>query len=181
MLAVAWGGIVEHMTHKQLTTGIAVFVGLAVVAIFFIFSNPFSMPDTQSQTAAAVVADAQGGLVVQDEVVGTGAEARAGDTLSVNYTGKLQDGTVFDSSLSAGRAPFEFVLGAGRVILGWDQGLQGMKVGGKRLLIIPPGLAYGAQGSGPIPPNAMLVFEVDLLSVTPPSATPVAPEGPAAN
>lgn len=167
------------MTHKRLTTGIAVFVGLSVVAIFFIFSNPFSMPDTQSQTA--IVADGQGGLVVQDEIVGTGAEARAGDTLSVNYTGKLQDGTVFDSSLGSGRVPYEFVLGAGNVIPGWDQGLQGMKVGGKRLLIIPPELAYGVQGNGPIPPNAMLVFEVDLLSAAPASTVPAAPEGPAAN
>ncbi|MDO8517916.1 MAG: FKBP-type peptidyl-prolyl cis-trans isomerase [bacterium] len=166
------------MTHKQLTTGIAVFVGLAVVAIFFIFTNPFAMTNTQTQTAAV---GSQGALVVQDEVVGTGAEARAGDTLSVNYTGKLQDGTVFDSSLSAGRMPFQFTIGAGRVIQGWDQGLQGMKVGGKRLLIIPPELAYGAQGNGPIPQNATLVFEIDLLSVTPPSIAPAAPEGPAAD
>ena len=167
------------MIKKQLTTGIAVVAGLAVVSVFFIFANPFSM--SQTQQPAAVGTSGEGGLVMQDEVVGTGATATVGDTLTVNYTGKLQDGTVFDSSLSAGRTPFPFVLGAGRVIPGWDQGLQGMKVGGKRLLIIPPALAYGAQGQGPIPPNATLVFEVDLLSVTPASTAPAVPEGSAAN
>ena len=158
------------MTKKQLTTGIAVFAGLSVVAIFFIFSNPFLMTNTQGQTAAVV--DGQGGLIVQDERVGTGDTAQVGDMLTVNYTGKLQDGTVFDSSLGAGREPFKFVLGAGNVIPGWDQGLQGMKVSGKRLLIIPPALAYGEQGQGPIPPNATLIFEVDLLDATNPSAVP---------
>ena len=148
--------------------------GLTVVAVFFIFANPFSMSQNQQQVAAGA-----SGLVVQDEIVGTGATAAAGDTLSVNYTGKLQDGTVFDTSV--GRAPFQFTLGAGRVIPGWDQGLQGMKAGGKRLLIIPSDLAYGAQGNGPIPPNATLIFEVELLSVTSAGAAPAAPEGPAAN
>jgi FKBP-type peptidyl-prolyl cis-trans isomerase len=100
---------------------------------------------------------------VQDEVVGTGAEARVGDTLSVNYTGKLQNGTVFDTSV--GRTPIQFTLGAGQVIQGWEQGLQGMKVGGKRLLLIPSGLAYGASGYGPIPANAALIFEVELVGV----------------
>ncbi len=162
------------MTHKQLTVGIAVAAGLAVIAIFFIFVNPFSMMQPQGTQ------DGVGGLVVQDETVGTGEIAQPGDRLVVNYTGKLQDGTVFDSS--AGRDPFPFVLGTGNVIPGWDQGLQGMKVGGKRLLIIPPGLAYGAQGMGPIPPNATLIFEVSLVKVEHPAAgMPPAPEGAAAN
>jgi len=104
-------------------------------------------------------------LVATDTVIGTGAEAKPGDTLTVNYTGKLQNGTVFDTSV--GRAPFSFVLGAGQVIPGWDLGLQGMKVGGKRTLVIPPDMAYGSQGVGPIPPNSTLQFEVELLSVTP--------------
>lgn len=111
------------------------------------------------------------GLVIQDETVGTGAAAQSGDTLTVNYTGKLDNGTIFDTSV--GKTPFQFTLGAGQVIPGWDQGLQGMKVGGKRILIIPPEMAYGAQGIGPIPPNATLTFEVELLGVTP--ATNTAP------
>lgn len=131
-----------------------------------------------SQSAASM--NGGGQLVVQDEVVGTGQEVQPGDTLTVNYTGKLQDGTVFDTSV--GGQPISFVLGAGQVIPGWDQGLMGMKVGGKRLLIIPPSLAYGSQGVGPIPPNATLTFEVEVLSATRPSTTtPPIPEGPAAD
>lgn len=106
-----------------------------------------------------------GQLVVQDEVVGQGAEAGPGDTVAVDYTGKLSDGTVFDTSV--GRQPITFTLGAGQVIPGWEQGIAGMREGGKRILIIPPGLAYGSQGIGPIPPNATLTFEVTLVKVTP--------------
>lgn len=111
-------------------------------------------------------------LVVQDEVVGTGATAEPGDTLTLNYTGKLANGTVFDTSV--GKQPFQFILGAGQVIPGWDQGLVGMKVGGTRVLIIPPSLAYGPNDYGPIPGNSTLTFEVQLLDVTPPSAAPAA-------
>lgn len=105
-------------------------------------------------------------LVVEDLVVGTGAEAVVGKTVSVNYTGWLTNGDKFDSSFDAGQ-PFGFVLGQKEVIDGWDQGVVGMKVGGKRKLTIPPDLAYGDQGAGGgvIPPNATLVFEVELLSV----------------
>jgi FKBP-type peptidyl-prolyl cis-trans isomerase FkpA len=105
-------------------------------------------------------------LVVEDLVVGTGATAAVGNTLTVNYTGTFLDGTKFDSSLDPGRTPFSFVLGAGQVIAGWDQGLVGMKVGGRRKLTIPPELAYGSTGRGSIPPNTTLVFVVDLLSVS---------------
>lgn len=130
--------------------------------------NPFAAGEFLASQSAAVgsgVAAAPVQLIVQDEIVGSGAEARVGDTLSVNYTGKLDDGTVFDTSV--GRAPFEFVLGAGQVIQGWDQGLIGMKEGGKRLLIIPAALGYGSSGYGPIPPNATLIFEVQLVGVEP--------------
>jgi FKBP-type peptidyl-prolyl cis-trans isomerase len=96
---------------------------------------------------------------------GTGPEARKGQTVSVHYTGWLQNGTKFDSSHDR-RQPFGFPLGAGHVIRGWDEGVAGMKVGGKRKLIIPPDLGYGARGAGGvIPPNATLVFEVELLGV----------------
>ncbi len=102
-------------------------------------------------------------MVAQDEVVGTGAEATVGSTVTVNYTGKFENGTVFDTSV--GKTPFSFQLGAGQVIAGWDQGLQGMKVGGKRLLIVPAALGYGANDYGPIPGNSTLIFEVELLNV----------------
>jgi FKBP-type peptidyl-prolyl cis-trans isomerase FkpA len=97
--------------------------------------------------------------------VGTGTAASAGKKVKVHYTGWLTDGTKFDSSLDRGQ-PFEFVLGKGQVIAGWDRGVDGMKIGGKRKLTIPPELGYGARGfPGAIPPNSTLVFEVELLGV----------------
>ena len=105
-------------------------------------------------------------LIVQDLIVGTGAEANSGDSVTVQYVGVLfANGKEFDSSWKAGK-PFTFDLGSGGVIAGWDQGVEGMKVGGRRRLIIPAELAYGAAGSPPsIPANAALVFDVDLVSV----------------
>jgi FKBP-type peptidyl-prolyl cis-trans isomerase len=105
------------------------------------------------------------GLQYQDVVTGTGAEAGTGQVAVVHYTGWLTDGSKFDSSRDRGE-PFSFSLGAGQVIAGWDQGVAGMKVGGRRKLVIPPDLGYGAMGSPPvIPPNATLVFDVELLDV----------------
>lgn len=105
-------------------------------------------------------------LQIEDLEMGTGAEAQTGQTVSVHYTGWLADGSKFDSSVDRGQ-PFGFPLGGGRVIAGWDQGVVGMKVGGKRRLTIPPELAYGERGfPGAIPPNATLTFEVELLDVT---------------
>jgi len=104
-------------------------------------------------------------LKVEDMKLGGGVEAAAGKTVTVHYTGWLTNGTKFDSSVDRGQ-PFTFPLGAGRVIQGWDKGVAGMKVGGKRKLTIPPNLGYGERGAGAvIPPNATLVFEVELLSV----------------
>ena len=104
------------------------------------------------------------GLRITDLTVGEGAEARSGQTVVVNYRGTLTNGKEFDSSY--GRGPFSFPLGAGRVIRGWDEGVAGMKVGGKRKLVIPPDLAYGERGAGGvIPPNATLVFEVELMEI----------------
>src|SRR5213596_1544565 len=105
------------------------------------------------------------GLKYDDLVLGTGPEAKTGQTVSVHYTGWLTDGKKFDSSKDRGQ-PFSFPLGAGRVIKGWDEGVAGMKVGGKRKLTIPPGLGYGTRGAGSaIPPNATLIFEIELLKV----------------
>ncbi|MES9967555.1 MAG: FKBP-type peptidyl-prolyl cis-trans isomerase, partial [Sedimenticola sp.] len=105
------------------------------------------------------------GLKYEDLVEGDGEQAKAGNNVTVHYTGWLTDGSKFDSSLDR-NDPFRFPLGAGRVIRGWDEGVQGMKVGGKRKLTIPPQLGYGAAGAGGvIPPNATLVFEVELLEV----------------
>ena len=105
-------------------------------------------------------------LIIEELVVGEGAEAQDFNKVVVNYTGMLDDGSVFDSSLKPGREPFMFTLGVGSVIKGWDQGVKGMKVGGKRKLTIPPELGYGAQGAGGvIPPNAILKFDVELLEV----------------
>jgi FKBP-type peptidyl-prolyl cis-trans isomerase len=105
-----------------------------------------------------------GSLVSEDLVVGTGATAAVGDTVTVHYVGTFTNGTKFDSSYDRGQ-PFSFQLGAGQVITGFDQGVTGMKVGGKRRLTIPPSLAYGSTGQGSIPPNTTIVFEVDLLSI----------------
>jgi FKBP-type peptidyl-prolyl cis-trans isomerase len=105
-----------------------------------------------------------GTLVVEDVVVGTGATAVAGDTVTVNYVGTFTNGTKFDSSYDRNQ-PFSFRLGAGQVIAGWDQGVPGMKVGGKRRLTVPPSLAYGSSAYGPIPGNSTLVFEIELLSI----------------
>jgi len=103
-------------------------------------------------------------LEIEDLTVGTGAEAVTGKQVTVHYTGWLVDGTEFDSSFNSGQ-PFTFALGSGMVIPGWDQGVAGMKVGGTRVLTIPPALGYGEAGGGPIPPNSTLVFQVELVDV----------------
>ncbi len=106
-----------------------------------------------------------GELIIEDIIVGQGAEAVKYSIVTINYTGWLEDGTKFDSSLNPGREPLRFTLGAGQMIQGFDQGIPGMKVGGKRKLTIPPNLGYGSQDKGIIPPNSTLIFELDLLIV----------------
>ena len=105
------------------------------------------------------------GLQYHDEAIGSGQEAKAGDHVMVHYTGTLTDGRKFDSSRDRNQ-PFEFALGAGMVIRGWDEGVAGMKVGGRRRLVIPAGLGYGSRGAGNvIPPNSTLVFDVELIGI----------------
>jgi peptidylprolyl isomerase len=157
---------------------IAVSAGILVIMFFLFGDTAISLFQQNAGTAATNTAvntntppPAQqapapytGGLQMQDAVVGTGATAVSGSLVTVHYVGTLTNGTKFDSSLDRGQ-PFQFRLGAGQVIKGWDQGVAGMKVGGKRLLLIPSDLAYGAQQVGPIPANSALIFEVELLKV----------------
>ena len=105
------------------------------------------------------------GLIIEDIILGDGTIAEKYSIVTVHYTGKLQDGTVFDSSQKIGKEPIRFTLGGGQVIEGWDQGLSGMKVGGQRKLKIPPELGYGSQDKGMIPPNSTLQFEVELIEI----------------
>ena len=154
---------------------------LSVSAFMTACNDTTSAPETKSTTesapatseASATPAEATITSLVKDDVkVGTGAEASAGQTVSVHYTGWLYDpsaadkhGKKFDSSRDRG-TPFQFPLGAGRVIKGWDQGVAGMKIGGQRTLTIPADMAYGARGAGGlIPPNATLIFDVELMGI----------------
>lgn len=124
----------------------------------------------QSAALANAIIEASDGteaverLIIDDVVIGTGDAVEAGDTVTVHYIGTLQNGQQFDNSYAKGE-PFIFTVGDGRVIPGWEQGVIGMQEGGKRILVVPPGLGYGADGYGPIPSNATLVFAVELISI----------------
>jgi len=137
------------------------FIILVPVVIWVVMAKPFGGGSKPAESANAGGTD----LKIEDLTVGSGAEAVDGKRVSVHYTGTLTDGSKFDSSLDRGQ-PFEFGLGDGQVIPGWDMGVKGMKVGGKRRLTIPSDLGYGAAGSPPvIPPNATLLFDIELLGV----------------
>ena len=137
-----------------------IIVALAIGAYFLYFRSS-SEPGPDLGNAVTTPS----GLKYVDQVVGTGASPKNGQKVTVHYTGRLLNGTKFDSSVDRG-TPYEFVLGSGTVIKGWDEGILSMKVGGKRKLIIPPSLGYGAVGRPPtIPPNSTLDFDVELLGV----------------
>ena len=141
----------------------AIFLPLIILAVFLLFRlSQKSDKVTAMPTATPTTAPAQ--FSVTDITVGTGETAQVGQKIVVNYKGTLLDGTVFDSSYDRG-TPFSFTLGAGEVIEGWDKGFDGMKVGGKRKLVIPSEMGYGAQAVGTIPANSTLVFEVELVDI----------------
>lgn len=162
----------QRRAAKQRNTRIAIVLILLVAILggaYLIFGDSFfgnkSDPAGSGQVSNAEMVTTASGLQYQDILVGSGAAAKSGDTVSVHYTGTLADGSKFDSSLDRG-TPFEFTIGAGRVIKGWEEGLLGMNVGGKRRLIIPPDLGYGPAGYPPvIPQNATLYFDIELLAI----------------
>ena len=152
---------------KNKTQYIAVFAGIALVAFLLYgnsFMNLFNLEGGQASQQALI----ESGVVVRDDVVGSGTDAKAGDVLTVHYIGTLTSGKVFDSSVDRG-VPFSFTLGAGQVIRGWDEGLVGMKEGGRRTLVIAPDYGYGPNGVGPIPANSVLIFEVELIKIGAPA------------
>jgi len=132
-----------------------------------IFSFIFVIVMDSTNTVNVPASNDAGELQIEDVKEGDGKEAKVGDKVKVHYSGTLTDGTKFDSSYDRDE-PLEFTLGEGQVITGWEQGVAGMKVGGKRILTIPPELGYGEKGAGTIPPNSTLLFEIELLKVTRP-------------
>ncbi len=153
------------MTKLKKSEAIAVFAGIALL-VYLLFSQQV-MGLFTSNDAKKMNDQIQTGFTAQDTVVGTGELADRGDTVSTHYVGALTNGRVFDSSIDRG-VPIQFVLGAGQVIRGWDEGLVGMRVGGKRILTISPDFGYGANAVGAIPANSVLIFEVELVGVKKP-------------
>lgn len=145
---------------------LAIGLSIPIIIFFFVIIQTFGVDSSVSKTdgISGDIGDIETRLVIDDRVVGSGDVAQNGMLVTVHYVGTLSDGTVFDSSRQRG-APFQFILGAGQVILGWDRGILDMRVGGQRTLTIPPELAYGSAGIGLIPPNATLTFDVELLGV----------------
>lgn len=135
-------------------------IGSWIILLIIFVLNPLS-----GKAAEEAMVTTPSGLQYVDLAIGSGREAHAGETAIVHYTGTLTDGKKFDSSKDR-NSPFSFRLGAGRVIKGWDEGVEGMKIGGIRKLVIPPQLGYGSRGAGAaVPPNATLIFEVELLDL----------------
>lgn len=176
------------MLNKYEAVGISVSVVAMALALYMVRleSTPESPLNTASEQPALVVVSREGNqedalfralansldangnvnsLVVDDAVVGEGEEVQKGDTVTVHYVGTLQNGTEFDSSLKRGQ-PYVFTVGEGQVIPGWDNGIVGMKVGGQRILVVPPSQAYGSRELGGIPANSTLIFSIELLAIS---------------
>jgi FKBP-type peptidyl-prolyl cis-trans isomerase len=152
---------------KQAIVVLIIGIALLVIASLFIFRITDTMqPAVQPEPAKVTTMNTNNTkeLKTEDIKVGTGKEVKSGDTVIINYVGTLTDGTKFDSSYDHGK-PFETQIGTGQVIKGWDLGVVGMKIGGKRKLTIPPQLAYGNQAIGSIPANSTLIFEVELIDI----------------
>jgi len=144
-----------------------IFLAIIVILIFTFLIAKLSNLKTTSTTSnsnTAQVSDTAGKLQVEDIKIGTGSAVKAGDDVVMEYTGTFPNGKVFDSTSIHGQ-PFETVIGVGKVIPGWDQGIPGMKVGGERKLVVPPNLGYGSTQVGSIPPNSTLIFDVKLLEI----------------
>ncbi len=175
---------IARRNRQRTIIGVIVVLVVVLIAIFVYRDYASKNPSTAStgkypigtldSTPPSLGANAvttASGLKYEELEVGTGATAKSGDPVTVNYTGWLTDGTKFDSSLDRS-TPFNFTLGAGGVIAGWDEGVQGMKVGGTRLLVIPPTLGYGTQAYASIPANSTLIFEVQLVGINTATPTP---------
>ncbi|URR35692.1 FKBP-type peptidyl-prolyl cis-trans isomerase [Thermosynechococcus sp. HN-54] len=155
-----------HRAYGWLLCGIVLVVVWMVAAPSAIASVPLeASTEAAGLMGSSKVVTTPSGLQYEDIVVGSGVQPQVGDRVTVHYTGMLTDGRIFDSSRDRGQ-PFQFQIGVGQVIKGWDEGVGSMQVGGQRRLIIPPNLGYGARGAGGvIPPNATLIFDVELLAV----------------
>ncbi len=175
---------IAKRNRQRTIIGIIAFLVIVLIA-FFVYRDysartkanapsgnyPIGTLDTTPPTLSANATTTASGLKYEDLQVGSGAAAKSGDTVSVNYIGWLTDGTKFDSNLDRNQT-FSFTIGKGQVIVGWDEGVQGMLAGGTRLLVIPPTLGYGSTAQGPIPANSTLIFEVQLIGINLPPTTP---------
>lgn len=171
------------MINKFEAVGVLVCIGVMSLALFLmrVDSGSSLLSSIEDNSSAAAVVKADGAqmeqtladsinavgdlesIIVDDVVIGDGEAVEKGDSVSVHYVGTLQNGQAFDSSY--GKGPYTFTVGAGKVIKGWDEGLLGMKEGGQRILVVPSSFAYGSEGYGPIPPNATLVFSIELIDI----------------
>lgn len=155
--------VVYDTSMKNIILGLLI-IGIVVISGLLINSF-FQYTPSEAEKNAAITTAPTEKVTIEDLTVGTGPEVKPGDTVSVNYKGTLENGTQFDSSYDRG-TPFETKIGVGAVIKGWDEGIVGMKVGGKRKLTVPSSLGYGEAGAGSqIPPNSTLIFEVELVSI----------------